>query len=114
MSSHKEEMEEAEAWGRSEKPRQLVKRGRQHLRAKQVAATKQAISVRLDQDVVERLKALAGPQGSYQSLMNRALVQWCDAQEEKGLLEQKLERLEDLVGKLERMLEAAGKDKSVA
>ena len=68
----------------------------------------------MDVDVVERLKALAGPQGSYQSLMNRALVQWCDVQEEGGLLEQKLKRLEELAGRLERVLEVASKDESVA
>lgn len=71
-------------------------------RAKMRARTKQAISLRIDVDTLERLKYLAGD-GSYQALINRALAQWCDAMELGGLLEDKLERLESAARSLEAL-----------
>lgn len=82
-----------------------VRRGRHHLeeRARRVAQKKQAISLRLDRDVLDRLKVIAGS-GSYQSLMNRILAQWCDAMEFGELIEGKLDRLERATKQLEQIL----------
>ena len=81
------ELEEAEQWGRSLRPGPQTKRGAEHLRAKQAAAKKKkAISVRLDEDVLEGLKQMAGPDGSYQHLMNQALRQWLAGQQLEHVL----------------------------
>ncbi len=71
-------------------------------RAQKKARTKQAISLRLDVETLERLKELAGD-GSYQTLINRVLSQWCDAMEFSDLLEDKLERLENAARSLESL-----------
>lgn len=101
----KQELEEAEAWAQGRRPSERTQRGVQALqqrveRARQASGRKEAISVRIDRDVLERLKTLAGPDGSYQTLLNRALIEWCDAQELGGLLEHRMERLDQLTDKL--------------
>ncbi|MFU8804693.1 MAG: BrnA antitoxin family protein [Bradymonadaceae bacterium] len=44
-----------------------------HERLRQAAQRKKQVTIRLDADIIERFKQLAGPDGSYQTLMNRAL-----------------------------------------
>lgn len=78
------------------KNRKIVGRGpkaiREHLRM--ASAAKKQLTIRLDADIIERFKDLAGPEGSYQTLMNRALHEWLEAQSIGGLLESKIQRLE--------------------
>ena len=110
------ELEEVEAWGRGLKPSANTKRGSEHLKqrlqqAKKKAKNKKAISVRLDEDVVYELKRLAG-EGSYQSLMNRALIEWCEAQHTGGLLKEQIQRLEKLASQVEDALKAAKADEA--
>ncbi len=102
------ELEEAEAWGRSLSPSERTKRGSHHLKqrieqAKKKAKNKKAISVRIDEDVLDELKRLAG-EGSYQSLMNRALIEWCEAQHTGGLLQEQIKRLEQIASQVEEVL----------
>ncbi len=111
MSDEKieQELAQAEARGRSLQPGPQTRRGREHLearaeRARQAATKKQAISVRIDQDVIARLQQLAGPDGSYQTLLNRALIEWCNAQEAGSLLDERLARLEQIAEQLEQAL----------
>ena len=65
------------------------------------ARRKQQVTIRLDADIVERFKNLAGPDGSYQSLINRALHEWLEAQSVGGLLRTEIENLADIVRALE-------------
>ena len=104
------EMEEVEQWARQLVPSATTQRGTSALearvtRAKHSAQRKELISVRIDRDVLERLRALAGPDGSYQSLLNRALIEWCDAQETGTLLDARLDRLDRLAKKMEEHLQ---------
>ena len=110
MSKHDtaNEVEDAEQWVKTLSPAD-ARRGRTHLedriaRAKSMASRKKAISVRIDEDVIEKLKAMAGEDGSYQTLLNRALIEWCEAQEIGGLLEEQLQRLERLASRVESAL----------
>ena len=113
MSSnkHAKQIEEAERWATEQKPGKNTKRGSQHLKARieearKMAKKKKMISVRIDEDVLDTLKSLAGEDGSYQSLLNRALIEWCEAQHTAGLLQEQLERLEKLASQVERALNA--------
>lgn len=113
MSSnkHAKQIEEAEQWAAKQKPGKNTKRGSQHLKvrieeAKKMAKKKKMISVRIDEDVLDTLKSLAGEDGSYQSLLNRALIEWCEAQRTAGLLQEHIGRLEKLVGQVEQALKA--------
>lgn len=115
-SKLEDELEEAEAWGRSLEPSAQTRRGSHHLKqrlqeAKKKAKKKKAISVRLDEDVVDELKRLAG-EGSYQSLMNRALIEWCEAQHTGGLLKEQIQRLEKLASQVEDALKASKTDEA--
>lgn len=108
--SLEQEMDALEEAMRQSKASPSMRRGRQHLEARlaqayKAAQKKQAISLRVDQDVLEKLKECAG-EGSYQTLINRILVQWLDTMEMGGLLESKLERLERATDQLEQMLNA--------
>lgn len=68
---------------------------------------KKMISVRVDQDIIETLKDMAGEDGSYQQLLNEALVQWCQAQTTgQGLLVDMERRLEAVNQRLEEALKA--------
>jgi uncharacterized protein (DUF4415 family) len=64
-------------------------------RVERAAAAKQQVTIRLDADVIERFKELAGEGGSYQGLINRALIQWIDAQEIRALLREEIEALRE-------------------
>ena len=79
--------------------RNTIGRGREALRERlqQAAQRKQQVTIRLDADIVERFKQLAGPDGSYQTLINRALHEWLEAQSVGGLLRAELEELRALV-----------------
>lgn len=70
------------------------------------AERKQLISVNLDIDVITRLKRLAGG-GSYQTLISKALAQWCDAMEFGDLLDERVERMDALMTQMEALLGAA-------
>lgn len=56
-------------------------------RMRQAAERKQQITIRLDADIVSGFKQLAGEDGSYQTLMNRALHEWLEARSVRGLVE---------------------------
>ena len=114
MSSgkHVQEIEEAEQWAAKQKPGKHTKRGSQHLKArieeaKKMASKKTMISVRIDEDILDTLKSPAGEGGSYQSLLNRALIEWCEAQHIAGLLQEQIERLEKLASQVEQALEGS-------
>lgn len=96
-SNTNDELEELEAQAR-EVPDDLslLERGPEGFRERmrQVASRKQQVTIRLDADIVASFKQLAGEDGSYQSLINRALLEWLDAKSVRGLLE---EAIEDIV-----------------
>lgn len=106
---HAQEIQEAEEWASKQQPNENTKRGNQHLKARiaearKAAGNKKMISVRIDEDVIDTLKEMAGEDGSYQSLLNRALIEWCEAQRTVGLLQQHIERLEKLANQVESAL----------
>lgn len=72
-------------------------------RLAQAAQRKKQLTMRLDQDIVSRFKDLAGPDGSYQTLMNRALHEWLDAQSVGGLLQSRLEELDEALEDLKSL-----------
>jgi uncharacterized protein (DUF4415 family) len=92
-----------EEYGRLPDERRIIGRGPEALRAhmRQAAEPKKQLTMRLDADVVARFKELAGPQGSYQTLMNRALHEWLEAHSVGGLLESTIRRLNEVVEQLE-------------
>lgn len=65
------------------------------------ARRKKQVTIRLDADIVDRFKNLAGPDGSYQTLINRALHEWLEAQSVGGLLRDKIDDLAEIVRALE-------------
>ncbi len=71
---------------------------REHL--EEAARRKKQLTIRLDRDIVTRFKQLAGPEGSYQTLMNRALHDWLEAQSVKELLRGELQEFGELVEEL--------------
>lgn len=79
--------------------RESLGRGPEVLRdqLERAAQRKTQVTIRLDADIVDRFKQLAGPDGSYQSLINRALHEWLEAQSVRGLLRNELEDLADIV-----------------
>lgn len=81
---------------------------RDHLR--HAAQRKKQLTIRLDRDIVERFKELAGPDGSYQTLMNRALHEWLEAQSVSGLLRAEIKDLGEIVHELksERAARSSG------
>jgi uncharacterized protein (DUF4415 family) len=89
--------------------RRTVGRGPEVLREqlRKAAQRKQQVTIRLDADIVERFKQLAGEDGSYQSLINRALHDWLEAQSVGGLLRGEIEELAELV----RALKSEGGDR---
>jgi uncharacterized protein (DUF4415 family) len=69
-----------------------IRRGVQD-RADRRARAKERITIRIDQDILERFKELA-PQGmGYQSLINDALRDWLNAQSVKELIREELEEM---------------------
>lgn len=54
------------------------------------AATKQRITIRLDQDVVEEFKALVPEGRGYQALINTALREWLIARDLRQLIREDL------------------------
>lgn len=71
---------------------------REHL--EQAAQRKKQLTMRVDRDIVARFKELAGPDGSYQTLMNRALHEWLEARSVSGLLEAEIKALDEIVADL--------------
>ena len=69
-------------------PSQLARQAR-----RKAAEQKQRITIRVDSDILEEFKDLAGEEGSYQSLINLALRQWLEAQGLKELLRKDLPEL---------------------
>lgn len=84
--------------------RRTLGRGPEVLREQlqQAAQRKMQLTMRLDADIIERFKALSGLEGSYQTLMNRALHEWLEAQSVERLLQPKLELLSQLITRIER------------
>lgn len=84
--------------------RRTLGRGPEVLREQlqQAAQRKTQLTMRLDADIIERFKALSGLEGSYQTLMNRALHEWLEAQSVERLLQPKLELLSQLITRIER------------
>lgn len=82
--------------------RETIGRGPEALRKRleQAAERKQQVTIRLDADIVERFKQLAGPDGSYQSLINRALHEWLEAQSVGRLLRTELDELKAAIREL--------------
>jgi len=74
-------------------------------RMRQAAERKQSVTIRLDADIVAAFKQLAGPEGSYQTLINRALHEWLDARSVRGLVE---DALEDIVMRMRERDSAHG------
>ena len=79
-------------------------------RLEKAAQRKKQLTIRLDVDIVERFKQLAGPSGSYQTLINRALHEWLDAHSVSGLLRDDLTELSNLVQALRQEMAATQKD----
>lgn len=92
MVDHKKEMEEAEEWARGLKADENTKRGSEHLKAKMktAARSKKLISIRMDEDIIDRLKELAGEDGSYQRLLNQAVREWLDGKRMEDVLRRAL------------------------
>ena len=62
--------------------------------ARRAAATlKQRITIRVDEDILEEFRELAGEDGNYQTLINHALRQWLEARGLKELLREELPSL---------------------
>ena len=100
----KSELEEIEERARKTGPEDVEILGRGYEifreRMRQAAGQKQQITIRLDADTVAAFKELAGPDGSYQSLINRALREWLDARSVRGLVEVALDDVvERVLGK---------------
>jgi uncharacterized protein (DUF4415 family) len=105
MTEDELEAVEQEARARQPDPANLVRGEEAHRlrreRLLRAAAAKQQVTIRLDADVIDRFKALAGADGSYQSIINRALIQWLDAQEVRGLLREEIDALREAIRRLE-------------
>lgn len=69
-----------------------VRRGRA-AREERRSATKQRITIRLDQDILDAFKKLAPDGRGYQALINRALRDWLSAQDVKELIRDDLREL---------------------
>lgn len=84
-----------------------LERGPEAIRKKmrQAAERKKQVTIRLDADIVAAFKQLAGPEGSYQTLINRALHEWLDAKSVRGLVE---DALEDIVMRMRERDSAHG------
>ncbi|MFP4598562.1 MAG: BrnA antitoxin family protein [Persicimonas sp.] len=106
--SSKDESNAHEDYREVPEERAAIGRGPEALRKRleQAAQRKQQVTIRLDADIVERFKQLAGPDGSYQTLINRALHEWLEAQSVGGLLRAELEELRAVI----RELKAEGGD----
>lgn len=84
--------------------RQIIGRGpeaiREHLRM--AAEAKKQLTIRLDADIIERFKELAGVDGSYQTLINRALQEWLEGKSINALIEPQIKRLERAIAYQDR------------
>jgi len=69
-----------------------VRRGRT-ARDERRRATKQRITIRLDEDILEAFKGLAPDGRGYQALINRALREWLSARDVKELIRDDLREL---------------------
>jgi uncharacterized protein (DUF4415 family) len=72
-----------------------TERGYENFREKmrEAAQRKKQVTIRLDADIVAAFKKLAGSEGSYQTLINRALHEWLEARGVRGLLVDAIERI---------------------
>jgi len=71
----------------------LIRRGdaMRHRQRRKELATKHRITIRIDQDILERFKALTPEGRGYQRLINQALREWLTARDAKTLILQMLE-----------------------
>ncbi len=93
MSTHTTENEDTYTKTLKPNPEKLVPSQQARQARRRAAEQKQRITIRVDGDVLEEFKELAGEEGSYQSLMNLALRQWLEAQGLKELLRKDLPEL---------------------
>ena len=69
-----------------------VRRGRA-AREERRSGTKQRITIRLDEDIVDEFKEIAQDGPGYQALINRALREWLSARDVKELIRGDLREL---------------------
>jgi uncharacterized protein (DUF4415 family) len=62
-------------------------------RMREAAERKQQVTIRLDADIVATFKELAGEEGSYQTLINRALHEWLEARSVRGLVAEAVDEI---------------------
>jgi uncharacterized protein (DUF4415 family) len=62
-------------------------------RMREAAERKQQVTIRLDADIVATFKELAGKEGSYQTLINRALHEWLEARSVRGLVAEAVDEI---------------------
>ncbi len=62
-------------------------------RMRDAAERKQQVTIRLDADIVATFKELAGEEGSYQTLINRALHEWLEARSVRGLVSEAVDEI---------------------
>ena len=74
-------------------PAKLVPSKQAREARRKAAAHKQRITIRVDEDVLDEFRALAGDEGSYQTLINLALRQWLEARGLKEMLRRDLPEL---------------------
>ena len=98
-----ESKEDAEGYREVPAERESLGRGPEVLREqlRKAAERKKQVTIRLDADIVARFKELAGPDGSYQTLINRALREWLDAGSIRELLRDEFEAIDRKLEKLE-------------
>lgn len=95
-AEEEQQLEETERIAREASPKDLeTERGYEAFRERmrEAAERKQQVTIRLDADLVASFKELAGEEGSYQTLINRALHEWLDARSVRGLVEEAVEKI---------------------
>lgn len=93
MSTNSGNDDDRELMKRKPQPERLVNSKEAREARRKAAAQKHRITMRVDEDVLDAFKALAGDEGSYQTLINIALRQWLDAQGVRELLKEELPHL---------------------
>jgi len=92
MSTNDDDVEAVERiereFSRSPEELRTLGRGPEALRRRlaQAAGPKVQLTIRLDADVVERFRELAGEDGNYQTLINQALREWLTAGSVRDLI----------------------------
>lgn len=90
MSTNKEI--DYQEWMRNNSPEQGKRSGKKEREARRAESAKTKITIRLDAELIEEFKKMAGERG-YQSLINRALREWLIKQGVTELLRAELGQL---------------------